>query len=35
LPGSWPINGKYFAYFTTNWTIKYMIDLTILIEEHL
>jgi len=35
LPGSCPINGKYFAYFTTNWTIKYMIDLTILIEEHL
>lgn len=35
LPGSWPINGKYFAYFTTNWTIKYMIDLSILIEDHL
>jgi hypothetical protein len=33
LPGSWPINGRYFAYANPNWTIKYMLDLSILIEE--
>jgi uncharacterized protein YyaL (SSP411 family) len=35
MPSSWPINGRYFAYNTTNWTIKYMLDLTVAIDEYL